>query len=279
MNDPRLTPSNGRVAHVSLKGEVEAERFVEGRRLMVQQPMANITDAPRGRRVSQLLFGEVFRELETSDGFSFGQAERDGQVGYVLSGALASPEEPTHWVTVPATHLYPKAHLKVPPEVSIFFGSPVKVVAERDAHLRIHTGHFIPRPHLQPIKARFADPVGVADLFLGSPYLWGGNSRWGIDCSGLVQMALLACGIACPRDSDQQMSLGRDLYHGEPLVRGDLVFWDGHVGFMANERMLLHANAFHMSVAYEPLKEAAARIDAAGGGAITARRRFLRPDG
>jgi NlpC/P60 family/Bacterial dipeptidyl-peptidase Sh3 domain len=279
MNDPRLTPSNGRVAHVSLKGEVEAEKFVEGRRLMVQQPMANITDGPRGRRVSQLLFGEIFRELETYDGFSFGQAERDGQVGYVLSGAMASPEEPTHWVTAPATHLYPKAHLKVPPEVSIFFGSPVKVVAERDAHMRIHTGHFIPRPHLQPIKARFADPAGVADLFLGSPYLWGGNSRWGIDCSGLVQMALLACGIPCPRDSDQQTTLGRDLFHGEPLVRGDLVFWDGHVGFMANERMLLHANAFHMSVAYEPLKDAAARIDTSGGGAITARRRFLKPDG
>lgn len=277
--DPRITPTNGRVAHVSLQGLVEAEKFVQGRRMMVMQPMANITDEPRGKRVSQLLFGEVFHVLETYDGFAFGQAERDGQVGYMLSGALGSPEEPTHWVTSPATHLYPKPDLKAPPEVAIFFGSAVKVVGERDDYFRIHTGHFIPRPHLQPIRARFGDPVGVADLFLGSPYLWGGSSRWGIDCSGLVQMALLACGFDCPRDSDQQMVLGRELHHGEPFVRGDLVFWEGHIGMMANDRMLLHANATHMAVAYEPLKDAAARVEEKGGGPITARRRFLKPGG
>ncbi|WP_127561906.1 C40 family peptidase [Nioella ostreopsis] len=279
MTDPRITPTNGRVAHVSLEGQVEAEKFVQGRRMMVMQPMANITDEPRGKRVSQLLFGEVFHVLETDDGFAFGQAERDGQVGYMLSGALASPEQPTHWITAPATHLYPKPDLKAPPEVAIFFGSQVKVVGERDDYVRIHTGHFIPRPHLQPIRARFGDPVGVADLFLGSPYLWGGSSRWGIDCSGLVQMALLACGVDCPRDSDQQMVLGRELHQGEPFVRGDLVFWQGHVGFMANERMLLHANATHMAVAYEPLKDAAARIEDKGEGPIAARRRFLKPGG
>jgi cell wall-associated NlpC family hydrolase len=277
MSDPRITPTNGRVAHVSLQGTVEAGKFVEGRRMMVTQPMANITDEPRGKRVSQLLFGEVFLVLETHDGFAFGQAERDGQVGYVLAGAMVSPETPTHWVAAPATHLYPKPDLKAPPEVAIFFGSPVRVVAEQESYLRIHTGHFIPRPHLQPLRAKYADPVGVADLFLGSPYLWGGCSRWGLDCSGLVQVALLACGIDCPRDSDQQMALGRELHHGEPFVRGDLVFWKGHVGLMANDRMLLHANAHHMAVAYEPLKEAAARIDAAGGGPITARRRVLKP--
>lgn len=279
MSDPRITPTNGRVAHVSLQGQVEAERFVEGRRMMVTQPMANITDEPRGKRVSQLLFGEVFHVLETHDGFAFGQAERDGQVGYVLAGAMVSPEEPTHWVTAPATHLYPRADIKAPPEVAVFFGSPVRVVAEQPDFLRIHTGHFIPRPHLQPIRARFGDPVGVADLFLGSPYLWGGCSRWGLDCSGLVQIALLACGMDCPRDSDQQRALGRELHHGEPFLRGDLVFWKGHVGFMANERVLLHANAHHMAVAYEPLKDAAARIEASGYGPILARRRILEAGG
>lgn len=279
MSDPRITPSNGRVAHVSLQGQVEAERFVEGRRMMVTQPMANITDEPRGKRVSQLLFGEAFVVLETHDGFAFGQAERDGQVGYVLAGAMVSPEEPTHWVTAPATHLYPRADIKAPPEVAVFFGSPVKVVAEQPDFLHIHTGHFIPRPHLQPIRARFGDPVGVADLFLGSPYLWGGCSRWGLDCSGLVQIALLACGMDCPRDSDQQRALGRELHHGEPFLRGDLVFWEGHVGFMANERVLLHANAHHMAVAYEPLKDAAARIEESGNGPILARRRILEAGG
>ncbi len=276
MTDARLLPSNGRVAHVSLEGQVEANSFVPGRTQMVQQPMVNLMDKPRGRRVSQLMFGERFLVLDTNDGVAFGQTERDGYVGYVLASALVEPAEPTHWVTAPATHLYPKASIKAPPDVSIYFGSQVHVRAEREDFLRIQTGHFVPRSHLKPITARFGDYVGVADLFLGTPYLWGGINRWGIDCSGLVQTALLACGVPCPRDSDQQQAeLGRELQFGEPLRRGDLVFWKGHVGIMANERMLLHANAFHMSVAYEPLRDAAARIEAAGDGTISARRRMM----
>ncbi|NKX44984.1 C40 family peptidase [Roseicyclus persicicus] len=273
--DPRMTPSNGRVAHVSLEGQVEAERFVTGRWMMVQQPMVNITDAPRGARVSQLLFGERFLALETADGFSFGMAERDGYVGYILSGALTGAEDATHWVVAPATHLYPKPDLKAPPDVALFFGSQVRVAGERDGYLRIQTGHYIPQQHLVPMKARFSDPVGVADLFLGTPYLWGGTSRWGIDCSGLIQAALIACGIDCPRDSDQQeAALGVDLPEDEPLRRGDLVFWKGHVGIMSSETMLLHANAHHMAVAYEPLDEALARIGAREFGAVTARKRL-----
>jgi cell wall-associated NlpC family hydrolase len=120
----------------------------------------------------------------------------------------------------------------------------------------------------------------VADTLLGTPYLWGGASRWGLDCSGLVQAALLACGIDCPRDSDQQRALGREIDEGEPLRRGDLVFWSGHVGLLSDAETLLHANAHHMAVAYEPLGEATARIaagaQAAGSGEILARRRIER---
>ena len=225
MNDPRMTPANGRVAHVSLEGQVAAERYVEGRMTMVQQPMANILSAPEGGRASQILFGERFLVLETRDGWAFGQAERDGYTGYVLAGALTEAGEATHWVAAPATHLYPRPDVKAPPEVSIFFGAQVQVTNEREDYLRIQTGHWVPRSHLQPLAARFDDPVGVADLFLGTPYLWGGTSRWGIDCSGLVQAALIACGRDCPRDSDQQLeALGRDLDQGEPLTRGDIVF-------------------------------------------------------
>ncbi|WP_438974947.1 C40 family peptidase [Roseicyclus sp.] len=275
MTDPRTTPSNGRVAHISLEGQVAAERFVNGRWMMIQQPMVNITDAPRGNRVSQLLFGERFLSLETADGFAFGMAERDNYVGYILSGALTGAEDATHWVTNPATHLYPKPDFKSPPDVALFFGSQVKVAGERDGFLRIQTAHHIPAQHLTPIRARFSDPVGIADLFLGTPYLWGGTSRWGIDCSGLVQAALLACGIPCPRDSDQQeAALGTALPEGAALQRGDLVFWRGHVGIMANDHMLLHANAHHMAVAYEPLAEAVERIEAREFGAVTSFRRL-----
>jgi len=274
--DPRLTPSNGRVAHISLEGEVKADRYVKGRWMMVQQPMVNVTEAPRGSRVSQLLFGERFLALETSDGFAFGQAERDGQVGYIIAGALTGAESATHWVTAPATHLYPKPDFKSPPDVALFFGSHVKVSGQRDGYHRIQTGHFIPGQHLMPIRARFSDPVGVADLFLGTPYLWGGSSRWGIDCSGLVQAALVACGVDCPRDSDQQEAmLGKDLPEDAPLQRGDLIFWKGHVGMMANDEMLLHANAHHMAVAYEPLTKAMERISANEFGPVTARKRVF----
>jgi cell wall-associated NlpC family hydrolase len=272
-----MTPANGHAAAHELRGVVEAARYVKGTVRSVQQPIVNIADAPRGDRTSQLLFGEAFRVIDERDGYAFGQALRDGYCGYVLSGALAREEAPTHWVAAPATHLYPKPRLKAPPEVSLFFGSQVRVVSEAEGFLKIGTGHFIPRGHLQPIRARFGDWVGVADMFLGTPYLWGGSSRWGIDCSGLVQAALLACGIDCPRDSDQQRAVGRELAPGEPLRRGDLVFWQGHVGLMSDGETLLHANAFHMAVAYEPLAEAEARIaagaQAAGSGEIAMRRR------
>jgi len=273
MTDQRVTPANGRVAHTSLQGVVQADRFVEGRWMMVQQPMANITDEPRGKRLSQLLFGERFLVLESIDGFAFGQAERDGHVGYIISGALTGAEDATHWVIAPATHLYPKPELKAPPEVALFFGSHIKVLRERDDYFRIHTGHFIPKQHVMPLRARFSDPVGVADLMLGTPYLWGGVSRWGIDCSGLVQSALIACGIDCPRDSDQQVFVGEEVPENAPLQRNDVIFWKGHVGLMSNATTLLHANATHMAVAYEPLDEVVARMEAAGDGPITHRRR------
>lgn len=278
-DDPRLLPTNGRVAHVALEGLVEAERFVNGRWMMVQQPMANITQTPRGPRVSQLLFGERFLALETTDGFAFGQAERDGQVGYMLAGALTGAEETTHWVTAPATHLYPKPDFKEPPEVALFLGSQVRVGSTRDGFHRIQTGHYIPTQHLMPVKARFGDPVGVADLFLGTPYLWGGSSRWGMDCSGLVQTAFLACGIPCPRDSDQQEAmLGKALPDDAELQRGDLIFWKGHVAMISGPDRILHANIHHMSVAYEPLPEALERISAKEFGDVTSIRRVDSPE-
>ena len=277
--DPRTTPSNGHAAAHELRGKVEAARYVKGTIRTVQQPLVNLSDAPRGERASQLLFGESFRVIDERDGYAFGQSLRDGYCGYVLAAALSRQEAATHWVAAPATHLYSKPRLKTPPDVSIFFGSQVRVIAEADGFLKISTGHFIPAGHLQPLRARFGDWVGVADIFLGTPYLWGGSSRWGIDCSGLVQTSLIACGIDCPRDSDQQRVLGRELAEDEAPARGDLVFWPGHVGLMSDPETLLHANAHHMTVAYEPLEEAVRRIRASadgstGSGEIAMRRRI-----
>lgn len=275
IHDRRSKLANERVAHLSLEGQVEAPRFAEVTPRTVMQPLANLLDRPGGQRDSQLLFGETFEVLDVVDDYAFGRAARDGYVGYVAASALGPAEEMTHWVAAPATHLYPKGHTKVPPEVSVFFGSRVRVTAEREAFLRIHTGHFIPRSHLQPLRVRYDEPVAVADTLLGSPYVWGGVSRWGIDCSGLVQTALVACGVPCPRDTDQQHAvLGRPLPPHGTLQRGDLVFWEGHVGWMSDARTLLHANQYHMAVAYEPVAEAVERIAEAGFGPVTATRRL-----
>ncbi len=278
-HDPRITPSNGHAAAHELRGIVEAARYVKGTLRSAQQPLVNLADAARGPRASQLLYGEAFRVIDERDGFAFGQSLRDGYCGWVLAGALGRHEAATHWVAAPATHLYHKPKLKAPPDVAIFFGSHVRVTAEADGFRKVSSGHFVPAGHLQPLRSRFTDPVAIADTFLGTPYLWGGSSRWGIDCSGLVQQALIACGIDCPRDSDQQRAVGRELHPSEPPARGDLVFWPGHVGLMADAETLLHANAHHMAVAYEPLAQAEARIAAAaqgdgtGHGAVEMRRR------
>jgi cell wall-associated NlpC family hydrolase len=132
----------------------------------------------------------------------------------------------------------------------------------------------VPKPHLRPISHPFRDPVTVAQLFFGTPYLWGGNSAFGIDCSGLVQAALLACGIACPGDSDLQAALGNTVPDDAPMLRGDLIFWKGHVAMVVDDQTLIHANAHHMAVAYEPIDAAIARIKAQGGGTVTGRRRL-----
>ncbi|PQO24633.1 NLP/P60 hydrolase [Rhodobacteraceae bacterium WD3A24] len=272
--DPRLTPSNGRVAHASLKGRVSAEHFIDGTCARIGRPLADLRDGPGGRRARQLLMGEGFTVLERRDGHVFGQAARDGHVGWLDEAALVAWAEPTHWVGASATHLYSAPDIKAPERGWLSLGARLRIVGEDGAFARTDGGLFVPRVHLRPLGDWADDPVAVAESLIGTPYLWGGNSRAGLDCSGLVQAALLACGRDCPPDSDLQQELGRPLAKGGGLTRGDLVFWAGHVGWMADSANLLHANAHHMAVAREPLAEAAGRIAAQGGGPITHRRRL-----
>lgn len=273
--DPRLTLANGRVADAALRGRVEARAYVAPEETQCIRPVADMLDRPGGTRVTQLLYGDPFAVIERTDGHAFGQCLRDGYVGYASEAALGTPAEPTHWVIAPSTHLYPHPQLQARAESALYLGSTVRVLAVRESYMRIHTGQFVPAAHLRPLGRRFDDPAGVAELYLGSPYLWGGGTRWGIDCSGLVQRALEACGTDCPRDTDmQEATLGRALDRGEPLRRGDLVFWKGHVGIMLDGSTLLHANARHMAVAREPVIEAIRRIEATPTGAVTCRRRL-----
>ena len=274
MSDRRLTPANGRVAAAELRGTVTAERYVAGEWARVRAPLADLLAAPGGGRDRQLAKGERFEVLERRDGYAFGRCARDGYVGYLAEAELGPDAAPTHRVAAPATHLYPAPDLKTRELCALSIGAFLNIRAEHGRFAETDGGQFVPTAHIRPVAAPEPDPVAVAERLLGSPYLWGGNGHGGLDCSALVQIACLACAIPCPGDSDlQETQLGTALAADAPLRRGDLVFWRGHVGWITAPGTLLHANAHHMAVAREPLDTAAARIETAGGGAITRRRR------
>ncbi|MBN2907671.1 MAG: C40 family peptidase [Rhodobacteraceae bacterium] len=275
--DRRETPANARVAAAHLEGQVPAARFVDPVPYRVTRPLVDLLRAPGGPRERQMLLGEAFEVLEIHEGHAFGWAARDGFVGYVPAQALSdSAPDPTHIVAVPASHAYSAPDLKRPEVMGLSFGTRLRVVSASGAFFETAEGWFVPKPHLRPANAPFADPVTVAQLFFGAPYLWGGNAIWGIDCSGLVQAAWLASGRACPGDSDQQArSLGTALPPGTTPERGDLLFWAGHVALVVDPQVMIHANAHTMSVAYERIPEAIARIEGQGDGPVTAHRRDL----
>jgi cell wall-associated NlpC family hydrolase len=274
MSDPRDTPANARVAADRLRGVVDTPSYSAGEVMRVTTPIAELLRAPGGARDRQLCMGEAMRIYEIHDGWAYGEAMRDGYTGYMRADALAAAPAPTHRVAARATHLYPIPDFKAHEIAALSHGSLLEVLS---TGLRFaETPHgFVPKAHLTPLEQPDSDPVSVAALFLGTPYLWGGNSGFGTDCSGLVQMACLACAIPCPGDADQQEAqMGHALPPNAPLRRGDLLFWEGHVAWVAAPDMLLHANAFHMATAYEPLDAALARIEAQGDGPVTSRKRL-----
>jgi cell wall-associated NlpC family hydrolase len=277
--DPRLHAYRPDLADASLKGRVEAERYVEPRLMQVVEPVVSVHAAPRfdAMQLTQALMGETVKLFHEEEGWAFVQLAVDGYVGYVNGNAL-SPQvvTPTHRVAVPATFLYPEPNLKTQPAVPLTLNAQVAVMAESGAFSQLPGGRFVFTAHLKPAGSFESDFVSVAEMFRHVPYYWGGKSVQGLDCSGLVQLALEACGKPALRDTDMQENTIGDIVNDlSALRRGDLVFWKGHVGIMTDGLRLLHANGHHMMVVEEPLKNAVERI-AAQHGQITAIRR-LRP--
>ncbi|MEX0971474.1 MAG: C40 family peptidase [Paracoccaceae bacterium] len=252
MSGPRLTPMRGS----------------PGAKQRILHAVADQMATPGGARENQLLWGEGFTPFATESGFTYGQADC-GYMGWVASSALGAWAEPTHRLNVQGSFLYERADLKSPANARLPFGARLFVVATSGAFSKTAKG-FVFTQHLTDAAAK--DHVAVATAFIGAPYLWGGRADTGVDCSGLVQLALQAAGQSAPRDSDMQEALGASVVG--PLRRGDLVFWRGHVGIMLDDENMLHANAYKMQVAVEPLKAATVRIADSGGGPVTHRRRL-----
>ena len=226
---------------------------------------------------TEALKGERVRVEEvTPEGWCRGTLEADGYAGWLPENALAAPGLPaTHKVTVPRTLVFPGPSIKLPPSEALSLGCRLAVVRMEELFGVTHSGGYIPVRHLAPLDTFAPDMVAVAEAFLHVPYLWGGKTSLGIDCSGLVQIALTASGIVCPRDSDmQQRALGATLPIDDlaGLRRGDLIFWKGHVAIVRDGQSIVHANAFHMAVAVEPIGEALRRIAEAGSPVIAIKR-------
>lgn len=236
----------------------------------VTVPVANLYSTPENGLVSQLLFGEPFTVTKAENGFSFGKTGC-GYPGWVSSTMLADMPEPTHRVDAMGTFIYSAPDMKAATVMRLPFGAEVLVRGGEGGFSRIDQG-YIYTSHLTTELTD--DFVSVAERFLAVPYLWGGRSSNGLDCSALVQLSLRAAGLAVPRDSHmQEAETGTKIGAGETPRRGELVFWKGHVGIMRDSEILLHANSYHMCVASEPLVEAQKRIMASGEGPITAIKR------
>lgn len=267
MLDRRLNAFRPDLADIALKGRVDAERFVAPEPAMVIQPVVALRPKPdlSVGIDTELLLGEEVGVFERSHGFAWVQAVDDGYVGYLPEAALGAIAAPTHVVTVPRTFVYSGADLRFPTRQALSMGSRLTIVGEAETrgtrYLLLADGGALVARHLRPLSDPSApDYVSVASLFLETPYLWGGKSGFGIDCSGLVQLAMRLAGLAAPRDSDMQSAgLGMPIERSD-LRRGDLVFWKGHVAIMEDEAAMIHANGHTMTVARETLEAAIERI-------------------
>lgn len=270
--DPRLTPANSRVAKRTMSAPPAGAVLVDGEWMSVSAEVADLCGAPKASRSRQFVRGDSVLTLETAAEWCFVEGQ-SGYVGYMQRADLEPLIPVTHFVATAATHGYEDQDIKGPISCALPFGARVQVLDERQQFFETDAG-FIPKSHLRPLDRPMTDPVTAAQIFFGVPYVWGGNSTRGVDCSGLISAAFNACGSIVPGDSDlQRDGLGSSVPATDKPKRGDLMFWRGHVGIMVDEDVMLHANAHHMACRYEPLAQAKIRIEVQGDGPMIAHKR------
>ncbi len=265
--DPRRNAYRADLAAQYLRDKVKVKRYVEGEIWQVKTAVAPLRGKPAmsAPLLTEALYGETVFVYDQRDGWAWVQLTRDRYTGYVPSGCLTTAlRSPTHRVSALRSFVYPRPDIKSPPAEALSLNALLTLVEHEGDFARLSDGGFIYAAHTVPLVSFEPDFVSVARKFVGTPYLWGGRQSFGIDCSGLVQISLESAGIQAPRDTDmQEAELGTaldDPYDHDVLMRGDLVFWKGHVGIMLDESRLLHANGHHMETVIEPLAEAVSRI-------------------
>ena len=278
--DPRRHAYRADLAGEELRGVVDAPRYTRGAPRRVAAPSLPLRREPRFDATldTEALCGEIVTLYDEREGWAWVQLARDHYVGYVPSeGLVRHIATPTHRIAALRTYVYPEPDGKTPPLALLSLNACVTVAESRGKFLELAGGAgYVFAGHAAPVDRFAREFVEVAEAFIGTPYLWGGRTSVGVDCSGLVQLALEAAGRQAPRDADmQEAELGRLLRKGEKLGRGDLVFWEGHVGIMTSGRDMLHANAFHMAVEREPFAQAKRRIREVGY-EVTSMRRLAR---
>ena len=270
MTDRRFDFSYARVSSV-ISGETEPPLAEDSR---VTVPVVDVLESPGGARERQLLYNDALEVLDIREGWAFARARAVGFVGYVAANAITRDEElpiPDHWVAARMTHAYRAPDLKSKEVMALSMGTTLSPLERENSFVRTEAG-WVPEQHLTGTIE--GDPVAVAERLLGTDYLWGGNSAFGIDCSGLVSLAFIMCGELTMQDSDlQRLHDGTAIDDGS-IRRGDLWFWEGHVAIVASDTRLIHANAHHMAVVHEDIETALARI-----GPTVARKRVIPPRG